>query len=177
MFVRAAKSKPAARQPNHMERDKGIEPSPRPWQGRVLPLYESRCAVKRASKIYNMRPTHRQGRQRTRAPGGQPARTQWPKRFRPRNRTGRKSTRSCCRRVALQECRVRVVSRVNFASVDFHHARRFDHRRALLALSETRGAFPVDVHARELFTIFVINRYLPMAVFAASVVVEPGGFS
>jgi hypothetical protein len=25
-----------------MERDKGIEPSPRPWQGRVLPLYESR---------------------------------------------------------------------------------------------------------------------------------------
>jgi hypothetical protein len=27
---------------NQMERDKGIEPSPRPWQGRVLPLYESR---------------------------------------------------------------------------------------------------------------------------------------
>src|SRR5262249_2765049 len=25
-----------------MERDEGIEPSPRPWQGRVLPLYESR---------------------------------------------------------------------------------------------------------------------------------------
>ena len=26
----------------NLERDKGIEPSPRPWQGRVLPLYESR---------------------------------------------------------------------------------------------------------------------------------------
>ena len=26
----------------HMERDKGIEPSPPPWQGGVLPLYESR---------------------------------------------------------------------------------------------------------------------------------------
>ncbi len=25
-----------------MERDKGIEPSPPPWQGGVLPLYESR---------------------------------------------------------------------------------------------------------------------------------------
>jgi hypothetical protein len=25
-----------------VERDEGIEPSPRPWQGRVLPLYESR---------------------------------------------------------------------------------------------------------------------------------------
>ena len=25
-----------------LERDEGIEPSPRPWQGRVLPLYESR---------------------------------------------------------------------------------------------------------------------------------------
>ena len=28
-----------------MERDKGIEPSPRPWQGRVLPLYESRSTI------------------------------------------------------------------------------------------------------------------------------------
>lgn len=28
--------------PERLERDKGIEPSPRPWQGRVLPLYESR---------------------------------------------------------------------------------------------------------------------------------------
>lgn len=25
-----------------MERDKGIEPSSQPWEGRILPLYESR---------------------------------------------------------------------------------------------------------------------------------------
>ena len=34
-----------------MERDKGIEPSPPPWQGGVLPLYESR-ARENSSKLY-----------------------------------------------------------------------------------------------------------------------------
>src|SRR6202034_3497262 len=38
-----------------MERDKGIEPSPRPWQGRVLPLYESRVRkTSRQAFIYSM---------------------------------------------------------------------------------------------------------------------------
>ena len=39
-----------------LERDKGIEPSPRPWQGRVLPLYESRLQeTAQQLNIYNMR--------------------------------------------------------------------------------------------------------------------------
>ena len=39
-----------------MERDKGIEPSPRPWQGRVLPLYESRFPEDFSTAlIYSMR--------------------------------------------------------------------------------------------------------------------------
>src|SRR5580692_3144474 len=38
-----------------VERDKGIEPSPRPWQGRVLPLYESRVRkTSRQAFIYSM---------------------------------------------------------------------------------------------------------------------------
>lgn len=40
-----------------MERDKGIEPSPRPWQGRVLPLYESRSD----NRIYSMSGGDQQG--------------------------------------------------------------------------------------------------------------------
>ena len=40
-----------------MERDKGIEPSPRPWQGRVLPLYESRSG----KSIYSMWKEEQQG--------------------------------------------------------------------------------------------------------------------
>ena len=49
-----------------MERDKGIEPSPPPWQGGVLPLYESRdTGTARQYLIYS-----------TAIPGGQaPART------------------------------------------------------------------------------------------------------
>src|ERR1700722_5221615 len=35
-----------------LERDKGIEPSPRPWQGRVLPLYESRVRKLRARLLF-----------------------------------------------------------------------------------------------------------------------------
>jgi hypothetical protein len=48
-----------------LERDKGIEPSPRPWQGRVLPLYESRKPeLPNRLTIYSTQPTLRQG------PGG-----------------------------------------------------------------------------------------------------------
>jgi hypothetical protein len=45
-----------------LERDKGIEPSPRPWQGRVLPLYESRePEFHNRQIIYSTQPRLRQG--------------------------------------------------------------------------------------------------------------------
>ena len=50
-----------------MERDKGIEPSPRPWQGRVLPLYESRATTFVQFDIYNMAAKGSQGKRGRRA--------------------------------------------------------------------------------------------------------------
>ena len=53
-----------------MERDKGIEPSPPPWQGGVLPLYESRKEFSRFdfSFIARQKSRDKAGRAHTTAP-------------------------------------------------------------------------------------------------------------
>lgn len=61
--------------------------------------------------------------------------------------------------------------------VHFHDACGLDDGRALLALGEAGGTLAVDIDAGELFPVLIVNGDLPVAVFAAPVVVKTGGFS
>ena len=53
--------------------------------------------------------------------------------------------------------------------VYFQDAGGFHHGRFSLPLGETGGAIAVDIDASELFTVFIINRDLPMAVLPSAV--------
>jgi hypothetical protein len=61
--------------------------------------------------------------------------------------------------------------------VDFQDAGGFHHGRFSLPLGETGGAIAVDIHASELFTVFIINRDLPMAVLSSTVPAHSAGLA
>lgn len=58
--------------------------------------------------------------------------------------------------------------------VDFDYAGAFYYGRFFLARGEILGALTVDIDARELLSVVIINRDLPMAVLTPAVLVEPG---
>jgi hypothetical protein len=130
-----------------MERDKGIEPSPRPWQGRVLPLYESRVRklFRDVLNFYSTPPACEQGPARSGSPY---ARTHAPRADQPA--------------FAVRLARL----------IDFHDPSGFNDRRLLLALCKPRGALAINVHTGKFLAIAVIDGYLPMPVLASLVAVE-----
>jgi hypothetical protein len=129
-----------------VERDKGIEPSPRPWQGRVLPLYESRSIAIAAT----------------------------PVEFIPRRRHPDKaSNEASCARIkwdttAATTARARETL-VPASLIHFEDASSFHDRRFLLARGKALGAIAIDIHSGKLLAIIVIHGYLPVAVFASAI--------
>jgi hypothetical protein len=134
-----------------MERDKGIEPSPRPWQGRVLPLYESRVReqLRDVLNFYSMPPACEQG----------PARSGFL-------RDGTHIPLRPSARLSGPTARL----------IYFHDASGFDDRRLLLALRKSRCPVAINIDARKLLAIAVIDGHLPMPVLAPFVAVESAAF-
>src|SRR5271167_497395 len=62
-------------------------------------------------------------------------------------------------------------------SVHFHDARCFHNRRFLLALRKARRPLAINVDARELFPVVIIDGYLPMPVFAPAVTAIAAGLA
>jgi hypothetical protein len=142
-----------------LERDEGIEPSPRPWQGRVLPLYESR---KKRIYIYSM-PFRRE---QVLASASLP---QLSKELgtRPPNPS---------RTIGAPQPRRN--PQTNAPSlINFHDAGGFHHRRSPLPLGETRGSLAVDIDARKLLAVLVVDRYLPVTVLSAPVPPHAAGLA
>ena len=61
--------------------------------------------------------------------------------------------------------------------VNFHHASGFHHRRSPLPLGETGGSLAVDVDARKLLAVLVVDRYLPVTVLSAPVPPHAAGLA
>ena len=138
-----------------MERDKGIEPSPRPWQGRVLPLYESRSD----NRIYSMERRRAARRERSKccetAAGSAEMRYEAPGLSRRGVCPGQQTPRASIER-----------------SVDFANARRLHDGRSPLPVGKMLCALAVDVHAREFLAVVVIDGHLPVAMLAALVAIQ-----
>ncbi len=63
------------------------------------------------------------------------------------------------------------------ALVDFKNARGANHRGTFLAGGEALGTIAIDIDARESFTVAIENGYLPVAMLAPLVTLEPCAFS
>src|SRR6202007_503209 len=140
-----------------MERDEGIEPSPRPWQGRVLPLYESR---ENEFTFIKCRQYAHKARGQLRCLNIlDELRTEGP-------------PESIAARFAAK-----IAESMNVALnlIDFHDARGLDHRRALLPLGETGGSLAVNIDARKLLAVSIVDRDLPVAVLSAAVAAASAG--
>jgi hypothetical protein len=137
-----------------MERDKRIELSPPPWQGGVLPLYESRLRSNDAptQNIYSMALTEGQER----AGNANPE---------------RKTAENSDRRERDRPSRKKPAKRL----IDFHDARCLHDRRFLLAFGKPLSTFAVNIDAGELFAVVVVHGYLPVAMFTPSILIEPAG--
>jgi hypothetical protein len=61
--------------------------------------------------------------------------------------------------------------------VNFHDACGLDHRRAPLPFREAGSPLAVDVDARELLAVPVVDRYLPVTVFPAPVAPHAAGLA
>jgi hypothetical protein len=136
-----------------MERDKRIELSPPPWQGGVLPLYESRLRSDPVLPVAFIACSIPTNKTRTEAKG-----------------TDREGVHPLRQRVPGFQ-----VEKPASRLIHFQNSSRFHHRRLLLAFGEPFGAFAIDVYATELLAVVVIHCDLPVSVFASSVLVEPAG--
>jgi len=58
--------------------------------------------------------------------------------------------------------------------IDFQYPGSPNDGGFLLSIGKPRRSFPVDVNPRELFAIFIKDGHLPVAVFAAPVVLQAG---
>lgn len=56
--------------------------------------------------------------------------------------------------------------------VDFDDASGLHDGRFLLSLGEARRAFPIDINSRELLSVMVVDRNLPVTVLAAPIAPE-----
>jgi hypothetical protein len=134
-----------------MERDKRIELSPPPWQGGVLPLYESRKTSPQRPKTLIAWRTRRD-----------------------------KADRNVTSERAKLEIHPGEDARSGLEKpasglVNFHDASRFHNGRLLLTFGEPLGALTVNVDAGEFLAVVVVHSDLPVAMFAPSVLVESAG--
>ncbi len=130
-----------------MERPRGLEPPPTAWQAVVLPLYYGRSAYLLIARAQN-------------ADKLVPCRTK------------QRHDRRCF--PPAQKLHVRE----NGCGLDdLHDARSLHHRRLLLPLGELGGLSAVNVHARELFAIVVIDSDEPVPVLAPPVFSQLSSFS
>ena len=118
----------------------GLEPTPGPWQGPVLPLYYDRpkqensiTAALRRQDIVKLRQEHSVGKHKTNGVG------LFPLEIHPRHPTG---------------------------SADLQHSRGLNDRRLPLALGKFGGLGAVGINAREPLAVLVKDRDLPVLVFA-----------
>jgi hypothetical protein len=135
-----------------MERDKRIELSPPPWQGGVLPLYESRVRCDEWSPEAFI--ARRLGSDKSSAEA----------------RSGSHGPNSPS--VAV---RANLVAKLAARLIDFHDASCLHDGRFFLAFGKTLGALAIDVDATELFAVVVIHGDLPMAMLASAVAAKPAG--
>ena len=135
-----------------MERDKRIELSPPPWQGGVLPLYESRLRSDDAptQNIYSMALT--EGQERAEKANREQKTAE--------NSDGRERERPSRKKPATR-------------LIDFHDARCLHDRRFLLAFRKPLSTFAVNIDAGELFAVVIVHGYLPVSMFTPSILVEP----
>jgi hypothetical protein len=136
-----------------MERDKRIELSPPPWQGGVLPLYESRVPQNYPQIFITCRP-----------PALKCARACFAQEA---------DARKADAPLRQNEKRPNFAAKLAARLIDFHDTRRFHDRRLLLAFGKPFGPLAIDVHAPELFAVMVVHGDLPMAVLAPAVALKP----
>jgi hypothetical protein len=134
-----------------MERPMGLEPTPGPWQGPVLPLYYGRPN----QQNFNTSPFRRQERRgividqglaHTHVQLGLPGR---------------------------QPLRVRKT----MGSADLQYPRGLYDGRLALPLSKFGGLFPVRINASKPLPVFVKYSYLPVLVLSPPIFPELGAFS
>jgi hypothetical protein len=135
-----------------MERSMGLEPTPGPWQGPVLPLYYDRPET---GKLYHViRAATRSYRARKNTPNT----LQWA-------RASYDALSWIARNSAL------------FDLADLKHARCLYDGRFPLPFSELGGFGTVCINTGKFLSVFVKNRNLPVLVLASSVFAELGAFS
>jgi hypothetical protein len=69
----------------------------------------------------------------------------------------------------------RATACIRLILIDFQDAGRLNDGRSFLAFSKALGAFPIDIHPSKLLAIVIVDRDLPMAMFATLIALESGG--
>ena len=130
-----------------LERDNRIELSPPPWQGGVLPLYESRKTkdLDRHEFITWQRKAHK-ALQRTRP----------------------------CKLLLVV---ISPPRRGYVVSIHFHDAGSFHNGRLLLPLGKALGPFPINVYPGKFLAVVIVNGDLPVLMLAPAVAMKPAGFT
>jgi hypothetical protein len=130
----------------------GLEPTPGPWQGPVLPLYYDRPGtgklyhvIRAATRSYRDRKKHTSHNYIAHA--------------------GYDAQSWIVRNSALSDL------------ADLKHARSFNDGRFPLPFSELGGFGTVCIYTSEFLSVLVKNRHLPMLVLAPSVFSQLGTFS
>jgi hypothetical protein len=153
-----------------LERDKGIEPSPPPWQGGVLPLYESRERQSEQVLIACGREAE-QALVRVAHACVVPAR--------PTRRTTCTTQKLIAETGIDRRCKGLGHPLTNGRSellIHFEDARRLDDRRFLLPLGKAHRAITVDIDAGKSLAVVIVDGDLPVAVPAPAIFVKTTGF-
>src|SRR5215472_12577523 len=134
-----------------MERPMGLEPTPGPWQGPVLPLYYGRAEQNDSSMPASERQDVRGGHA-------------FLQLIRGANSGSRIALRSS--RTATPE-----------GSADLQYPGGLYDGRLALALGKFGGLFPVGIHASKALPILIEDGDLPVPVLAAAIFSELGAFA
>ena len=129
----------------------GLEPTPGPWQGPVLPLYYDRPET---GKLYHVRPC------------GDKILSASHKVI--------LHAFAEARRWRTQRCTAKPVLCI---LADLKHASCFNDGRLPLAVSKLGGFGAVGIHTSKPLSVFIKNCNLPVLVLASSVLPQLGAFS
>ena len=129
----------------------GLEPTPGPWQGPVLPLYYDRPetgklyhVIRAATRSYRARKAH---------------------------------LIHCIKRASCDALSRIARNSALFDLADLKHARSFYDGRFPLPFSELGGFSTVCINTSKFLSVLVKNCYLPVLVLASFVFAELGAFS
>jgi hypothetical protein len=128
----------------------GLEPTPGPWQGPVLPLYYGRPNQENSNTPANWRQDPR-GVKITKGPA--------------HTRVQRSL-----------HCRASLNSDKKVGSADLQHPRGFYDGRLPLPLGKFGGLFPVCIHACKPLPVLVKHSHLPVLVLAPPIFPQLGAF-